>query len=136
MNPDWEQAIIQEDATKVRQLLAQGADINSKDGHGHTAIMRAALKGDFLLAGILVEHGADLDVTAKYNLSALMLAVIGGHTEVVRILVEAGANLHIRGSKAVPGFYGKTALALARDAGRSTIVQVLTARLTHLPSSK
>ena len=84
MNPDWEQAIIQRDATKVRQLLAQGADINSKDAHGHTALMRAALKGDFRLAGILVEHGANLDVTAKYNLSALMLAVIGATSKSYR----------------------------------------------------
>ena len=136
MNTDWEEAIVQGDATKVKLLLAQGADVNARDSYGQTALMRAAHKGDYQVAVFLVEHGADLDVTAKYNLSALMLAVIGGHTEVVRILVEAGADLHIRGSKAVPGFYGKTALALARDAGRSTIVQVLTARLTHPPSSK
>ena len=70
---------------------------------------------------------AKLDVTAKYNLSALMLAVIGGHTEVVQILAEYGSDLSIRGSKAVPGFYGKTALALTRDSGRIAIVQVLSA---------
>ena len=54
-----------------------------------------------------------------------MLAVIGGHVEVVQILVGAGADLSIRGSNAVPGFYGKTALALARDAGRTPIIQLL-----------
>lgn len=127
MNSDWEEAIIQRDVTKVSLLLEQGADVNARDAHGQTALMRAALKGDVQLAGVLAEQGADLNVTAKYNLSALMLAVIGGHTEVVQILVEAGADLSIRGSKAVPGFYGKTGLALARDAGRTSITQLLTA---------
>ncbi len=125
MNSDWEEATAQGDTTRVGLLLAQGAEINSRDAHGNTALMRAALKGDFQLVGILAEHRADLDVTAKYNLSALMLAVIGGHTEVVQILVESGADLSIRGSRAVPGFYGKTALNLARDAGRPPIIQLL-----------
>jgi len=127
MTVDWEEAIAQGDAARVSLLLAQGADVDARDAHGQTGLMRAALKGDFRLVGILAEHGANLDVTAKHNLSALMLAVIGGHVEVVQILVECGADLSIRGSKAVPGFYGKAALALARDSGRMAIVRVLNA---------
>ena len=65
MNTDWEEAIVQGGAAKVNLLLARGVDIDARDSHGQTALMRAALKGDYRLAGILVEPGAGLDVAAK-----------------------------------------------------------------------
>ena len=74
----------------------------------------------------MADYGAELDAAAKFNLSALMLAVINGHTDIVQNLVEAGADLGLRGSKSVPGFYEKTALALAHDAGRTAIIKLLT----------
>jgi ankyrin repeat protein len=53
-----------------------------------------------------------------------MLAVVNGHEEIVRILAEAGADRQIRGTGA-PGFWEKTALQLAEDAGREEIAAIL-----------
>ncbi len=125
MNSDWKDAISKRDIAKVCLLLDQGADINSRDAHGLTALMRASVKGQTQLVKTLAEHGADLDVTAKLNLSALMLAVINGYTDIAQTLVEAGADLGIQGSRAVPGFHRKTALTLARDAERTQIINLL-----------
>lgn len=112
MKPEWESAIQRGDAAAARALLDAGIDIDSRDQHGQTALMRAAHLGHIELAELLISRGADLDVTAKYHLSALMLAVIAGHPEIARLLVRAGADRTLQGS-GVPGFAGKTAYDLA-----------------------
>jgi ankyrin repeat protein len=76
---------------------------------------------------VLVEAGADLDHTAKYRLSALMLTIINGHGAVAQLLVNVGADTRIKGTGA-PGFAGKTALDLAHDLGRESIVKLLRGR--------
>ena len=116
MEPDWEQAATHGDVESARRLLQSGADIDSRDRYGQTALMQAAHHGHEALVELLIENGADLNVTAKYGLSALMLAVVAGHAEIARRLARAGADRTIRGSGA-PGFAGKTAydLAVARD---------------------
>jgi len=129
MEKDWEQAIRGGDSALVRRLIEQGAgvnpaDINSKNHHGQTGLMMAAMLGHAAVVRLLVENGAELNHTAKYNLSALMLAVINGHTEIARILAEAGADIQIRGTGA-PGFSGLTALDLAERAGREEIAALL-----------
>jgi Ankyrin repeats (many copies) len=82
MDKEWKEATGHGDLEKVRLLLENGADINSNDGHGQTALMNAAHAGQVELVRLLIEAGADLNITAKYNLSALMLALIAHHTEV------------------------------------------------------
>ena len=114
MKEDWEAAISRGNLPQVRSLLEQSVDVNAKDSHGQTALMRASLSGQSELVRALGAQGADLNVTAKYNLSALMLAVINGSAEVVQTLAAAGADLGIPGGKGAAGFYGKTALDLAR----------------------
>lgn len=108
-------------------MIEAGADLNSRNHHGQTALMVAAHKGYTVAAQALVEAGADLNCTAKYGLSALMLAVVAGHDSVVRLLLEAGADTRIRATGA-PGFADKTALDLAIDFGRESIVDLLRER--------
>jgi ankyrin repeat protein len=129
MRKDWEQAMRSGDADFIGRLIAQGADANSKDRHGQTALMIASTKGLSSIVNLLVENQAELDHTAKYNLSALMLAVVNNHSEIVKLLVKAGADLAIRGTGA-PGFSGFTALELAERAGRVEIAAILTGNAT------
>ena len=115
------------DVEFVRRWLGSGGDVNTRDGHGQTALMVAAHRGHRELVDLLIANGVDLDVTAKYHLSALMLAVIGGHADVARRLAAAGADRSIRGSGA-PGFAGKTASDLARDRGMEDLAVELGVR--------
>jgi uncharacterized protein len=122
MNKEWQDAKRQNDIVKVRLLLDNGVDINSKDKHGQTALMNASHTGQVELVRLLIEKGAELNATAKYNLSALMLSIIGHHAEIAQILIEAGADLNTRSNK---HFMEKTALTLAEDSSQSQIVALL-----------
>jgi ankyrin repeat protein len=124
MIKEWEQAIQRGELERIRDLIKEGVDVDSKDSHGQTALMVAARKGHTDVVRFLVQSGAELNVAAKYNLTALMLAVINGHTEIVRSILEAGADTQVRGTGA-PGFQGKNALELAEEAGRPEITSIL-----------
>lgn len=113
---NWEQAAASGDTRILGRLRRDGHDIDATDGHGLTALMRAAHAGHRDAVQWLVDEGADLNHTSKFHLGAVMLSVIGGHDAVARLLVRAGADTRIRGTGA-PGFAGKTAADLAEDAG-------------------
>ena len=124
MTRGWEDAVRRGSIDELQRLLASGADIDARDGHGQTALMLAAAEGHGHIVGWLVERGAALDRTAKYGLSALMLAVVRGHVDVVRKLADAGASVSLRGTGA-PGFAEKTALDLAIALDHAEMVEIL-----------
>lgn len=121
MTTEWEAALRRGDVEALAALLDAGADVDALDGHGQTALMRAAHAGRLDVVQVLIARGADLNRSAKYHLTALMLAALGNHESVVGALLEAGADPAVRGSGA-PGFAGKTAEDLARSAGYASVV--------------
>ena len=68
------------------------ADINARNEHGMTALMRAASQGHLQVVQVLLEHGADANIKRTDNFTALSLAAFFGHTEIVEILMRHGAN--------------------------------------------
>lgn len=124
MHADWHKAAIDGDVALMAHLIHEGQDINSRDRHGQTATMLAAVHGHNKLVDMLIAYHADLDVTAKHGLSALMLAVINGHVDVAAGLVKAGANPGLRGCGA-PGFAGKTAIDLAMERGFTELAEII-----------
>jgi ankyrin repeat protein len=78
----------------MKALLAAGADVNSKDAFGVTALMRAA-NSDYSeteRVKLLLDHGADVDIRDSKGDTALRLARRKGATKVVAMLVSAGAK--------------------------------------------
>ena len=130
MTREWEDAVHRASIVELQRLLASGAVIDARDGHGQTALMLAARDGHGALVAWLIEHGAALDHTAKFGLSALMLAVIRQHVAVVRTLTEAGADRSLRGT-GVPGFAGKTALDLAMGLDHAEMIAILRSAPAH-----
>ena len=124
MTSAWAAALRGGDVQVLGRLLDEGADIDARDGHGQTALMRAAHEGHLDVVRLLAARGAALNHTAKYNLTALMLAVIAGHSAIARVLVEAGADTTVRGTGA-PGFAGKTARDLAAERGDHQVALLL-----------
>lgn len=114
MQQKWHEAAIGGDCETLRSCLAHGADVNSLDKYGQTALMLAAVHGNDAVVEMLIERGAELNITAKYGLSALMLAIINHHENTVKLLVHANADIWLRG-RGAPGFMNKTAFDLARD---------------------
>lgn len=124
MTDEWRNVVERGDVPALERLLAAGADVDARDGHGQTGLMLAARAGGADTVRALLRHRAALNHTAKYGLSALMLAALNGHLEVVRLLVEAGADRTLRGTGA-PGFFGKTAADLAAERGDAPMRKVL-----------
>ncbi|HEX3187396.1 MAG TPA: ankyrin repeat domain-containing protein [Pyrinomonadaceae bacterium] len=78
----------------VEAVLSR-ADVNARNEHGMTALMRAAYHGRVRLVRVLLEHGADPNVTRNDNFTALSLAAFFGHAEVVDILMQHGAKTDV-----------------------------------------
>ncbi|HMB72508.1 MAG TPA: ankyrin repeat domain-containing protein, partial [Gammaproteobacteria bacterium] len=82
----------------TEQLLAAGADPESPNVDGQTALMLATRAGSLELAQLLVEHGADVNAREAWRRqNALMWAADGRHAELTRYLVAHGADVHSRG---------------------------------------
>lgn len=114
-------AAMQHDAGAVRQLIASGADVNSAQGDGMTALHWAAMRGDAELARALIVAGARVEsMTRNGGYRPLHLAARGGSDEVVAALLAAGAD-----ANAVTGVSGTTALHFAAGQGNAASVTAL-----------
>lgn len=91
-----EQAASEGDLEQVRLHISNGADLNSKDQRGRTALHRAANHGHVEVARLLIENGADVNIGDNQGRTPLQYAAIAGQTEVVRLLLEKGANPNAR----------------------------------------
>lgn len=102
MSPlDW--AITMGTPDMVRLLVERGANVNEMDPHGHTPLHRAAMKGNFEAARILLEAGADPNqAREEYSITPLGFAATMHNSEMVRLLLEHGANPSWSATKNVP----------------------------------
>jgi hypothetical protein len=83
------------DVNEVAAILSRGVNINARNEHGMTALMRAARNGHAGVVRTLLEHGADPNIARNDKFTALALAAFFGHTETVRILIDHGAKTEV-----------------------------------------
>jgi len=83
------------DVDELRRILPQAGNVNARNKHGMTALMRAAYHGHARMVRALLEHGADPNLARNDKFTALALAAFFGHTETVRILIEHGAKTDV-----------------------------------------
>jgi hypothetical protein len=105
---------------QVKELLAQGVDVNSKNPAGRSALHLAAFNGNDLTVLALVSAGADVNLADAKGATALMDAAAFGHHVVVDILIQAGVDVNARDQA------GKTALDYANQGGFNAIIKKLT----------
>lgn len=77
------------------EAVLERADINARNEHGMTALMRAAYHGRVQMVRVLLEHGADPNVARNDNFTALSLAAFFGHAEIVETLISHGAKTDV-----------------------------------------
>lgn len=85
LNLDWGRI----SSNQVKDLIREGLDVNTRDIHDSTALMRACQEGYADTVKMLIEHGADVKAKNKEGKTSLQWARINGHTDVERLLEEA-----------------------------------------------
>ena len=84
------------DTDKVIELLANGADKNSRVGNNpesQCALHRACCEGHLEIARILLDHGADISAKSKKGYTALHFTSMLGLKELTIFLISRGASL-------------------------------------------
>ena len=104
---------------EVEEALRNGADVNARDKHGETALMKAAIYGRTEVAEALLKHGANVNARDKEGRSILMLAAIYGRTEVAEALLKYGANVNARDKE------GRTSLIVSARRDSAKLAEVL-----------
>jgi uncharacterized protein len=112
------------DATRIQNLLGNGADYNAIDDAGESALMHAAHAGHLAAVQVLIAAGADVNAKSPQGWTALAKAAYNGETErgyveVIDLLHQAGASLDER------IFFGITPLMLASGGGDASVVEWL-----------
>lgn len=84
------------DTAGLATALQSGADPDTCDRWGVTALARAAARGDLETVGLLLDRGASVNRTSHVGNSPLMAAAVRGHLEVAKALLAAGADAENR----------------------------------------
>jgi ankyrin repeat protein len=109
------------DFESLRKLLQSGADVNTAEGDGRTALHFAAERGDAELTEALIYAGANVDAGTRIGrYTPLHVASRGGHLEVVEALLRAHAD-----PLAATTNSGVTPLHLAAGSGNPDVVRAL-----------
>jgi len=113
-------AAMRQDRNAVRTLLQHGADVNTPQGDGMTALHWAARNGDADTAAMVIAAGANLRATTRLGAyTALHLAGAAGDAALIEQLAAAGAAVDARTTT------GATPLMLAAASGRAAAVAAL-----------
>lgn len=111
-------------AEKVEEAIIIGADVNSEDKDGWTALMvsaTSAMKGSIETAEVLLKHGADVNAKDKWDgRTALMQAAyFRRQIEIVELLLKYGADVNAKNND------GMTALMVSAMKGNIETAEVL-----------
>jgi cobaltochelatase CobT len=107
------------DLSRVKSLLAQGADVNARAVDGATALFLASLNGHRDVVQYLLDANAEVNAKADRGATALIVASQKGHLSVVKALIAANAEISAKGDN------GLTALFAASQNGHLDVVEAL-----------
>ena len=89
----------------VEVLLAAGASLNLREGHGLTPSLHyAARRGNTKIVSLLVEAGANVNAAADLGKTALHFAASTGALACVKVLLAAGADINVRSNSGLTPF--------------------------------
>ncbi len=114
--------------TCVEVLLANGANIESKDASGFTPLHLACLNGHKACVDALLANGANTEVRNEKGVIPLHLACLKGHEACVQALLAKGANTELKAPN------GDTPLHLASMIGHEGCIQALLAKGANMES--
>lgn len=113
------EAIQSIDIVSLNVLLAEGADINSVNEDGNTALMLASNIGNPRMIKIILAHNPNIDQKNNEGYTALMIASEQGQVHIVEQLLKNGADKMLKNND------GLTAADLAVRYGQPQTANLL-----------
>ena len=110
------------DATALRRLIGEGADVNGRDSHGRTPAHVATFKRQREALRALAAGGANLGLLENDRYDAVTIAAVADDEETLRLLLTLGASARLITSR-----YDGTALIAAAHLGHDGVVRQLIA---------
>ncbi len=96
-NIEFISAVKSNNIQKARIALKLGADVNTQDKLGDTALIAAVMQNNLEAVKLLVAHKADIDWQSRQSRlghTALMWAAIRNCSKIAKFLIEKKANVH------------------------------------------
>ena len=92
----------------IKQLIADGADVNAKNRDGTTPLQTAAIRGHKEFLELLIANGADVNAKNEDGMTPLHCTAVGtslnylsrggrygvDHKEIAELLISAGADVN------------------------------------------
>lgn len=103
----------------IKQLLADGVDVNADGDDGEKALMWAARNGHIDIVKILLEKKAYFGIKNKNGETPLLAAIKNGHTDIVKLLIKKGSVFDGKDDQF------KMAQKLAAENGHKKVVNLL-----------
>jgi ankyrin repeat protein len=115
------------DAAGVERSLKEGANVNSRNRVGETALVMALKKedpkkDDLKIAQLMLDSGTDVNLAAVNGITPLMAAAYSGRVEIAVQLLAKGAN--VSGVDRLM----KNAMIYAAGEGRTEVVKLFIAK--------
>ncbi|CAM2010173.1 response regulator [Acanthopleuribacter pedis] len=79
---------------RTKQLIADGANVESIDKNGVSLLMKASAIGCLELVTLLIDEGAKINHKSKQLWQPITYAVFNGHEPIVHYLIQQGAEVH------------------------------------------
>ena len=125
-NKDFVELCKSGNIAEVERAITEGANVNSRDNTGTTALMYLVLNGYAEVAELLLKNSAEVNMKSNLGYTALMLASSNGYTDIAELLMRYGADVNARELR------GLTALMLASWKGHAETAELL---LKHVLTS-
>jgi len=120
-SPDLLIGIRNGDHSRVQKLLAAGADVNTVDNDGTTALMHSVIEADVKMMKLLIDQGAKVNAKNASDSTALMYAAT--NLAKTRLLVDAGADVNVTNKR------GATPMSVAVTSfGSTAVLKLLTSK--------
>jgi cytohesin len=115
------------DVDQIQLQISKGADVNTKDEEGLTALHLAARQGRKDAVELLLAHGANINarLTGWPGWTPLHEAAAANQKEVAELLITKGADINTNCAKAGGGRFGGTPLHEAVFEGHRDMAELL-----------
>jgi uncharacterized protein len=115
-------AALRGELAALRRLIGEGADLNSRDGHGRTPLHVSTFARQRESIQALAAAGADLGLLENDRYDAVTIASVADDEITLRLLLTLGAS-----AKLITSRYDGTALIAAAHLGHDGVVRQLIA---------